>query len=562
MVPPDLAGDIATMEAELETAVDDAKRIELLHSFARRLHYSQPQQALAYARKAVALGALGRERLYQAESYLLIGSIYNHLGKHDRAESNLAKARRLAEGENDRSLVAETLNILGQVYGGRGRYRQGVEALRESLELYREVDPSRVRAVLNNLAPAYSQLGDYASGLECLYQCLPLYEEAGESVLTVELHIGMIHASMQNWEEGRVHTQKALDISRREGNIRGEGSSLKNLATIQAELGDPEGALQSAFAALDIGRKTEHASLIVLSMQSIAACHFMCERLEVSLQWHLDTMEVARELGQTVAVGVEQLNIAIIYQNIGRSDDAIELASQAVMAAESIGYPELERNAHRVLSEVFEARNDVARAFEHFRKATTLNEELLGKEMQNSINRIQMKAEMEQAARDREIFRLKSEKLEMEMQHKAKELTSLAMQLVQKNEMLDELKKQIGNLADAGNGSSENSRELAPIIRQIETSRNSESEWELFEQQFRALHPEFMDGMARRFPDLSPTELKVCALMKINLSSKEIANILCCSVRTVEDHRYRIRTKLGLSKGENLGSWLARGGNV
>lgn len=560
MVPSDSTTDIATMEAELAAATNDARRIEVHHDLARRFHYSQPQQALFHARKALALGAANKERSSQAQSYLLIGGIYHHLGNQERAENNLGKARRLAEGENNRPLVAEALNMLGLVYGGMGRYRQCVESLRESLDIYRDVDPPRARTVLNNLAPAYSNLGDYASGLECLYQCLPLYKEAGESIVAVELHIGSIHANMQNWEEARVHTQRALDIAREEGNVRGQGSALKNLATIHAELGDPEGALHLAAASLDIGRKTEHASLVVLSMQAIAACHFMCRRIEESLHWHVETLKMAHELGQTVAIAVEQLNIATIYANLGESDKAIELASQAATAAEEISYPELERNAHRLLSEIFESRNDVVHAFEHFRKTTALNEELLGKEMQNSINQIQMRAEMEQAARDREIFRLKSERLEMEMQHKTKELTSLAMQLVQKNEMLDELKKQIGNIARSGKGVSENSKDLAPIIRQIEASRNSESEWELFEQQFRALHPEFIDDMARNHPALSPTELRVCALMKINLSSKEIANILCCSVRTVEDHRYRIRTKLGLPKGENLGVWLARGG--
>lgn len=558
MTPHDTGNDIERLEAELEAVDSDERRIDVLHDLVKELMYSQPKRALSYAKKALALGASNKLRSRQAEAYLQIGSLYHHLGNQERAENNLAKARRLAEGENNRPLVAETLNVLGLVYGGMGRYRQCVEILRESLVMYREIDPSRVRTVLNNLAPAYSNLGDYASGLECLYECLPLYEAAGESILSVELHIGSIHANMQNWEEARIHTQKALDIAREEESVRGQGSALKNLATIHAELGDPEGALHLAAASLDIGRRTEHASLIVLSMQTIAACHFMCKRIDESLHWHLEALNMAHELGQAVAVGVEQLNLATIYQTMGESDKAIELASQAAAAAEAITYPELERNAHRLLSEIFEHRNDVPRAFEHFRKATALNEELLGKEMQNSISRIQMRAEMEQAARDREIFRLKSERLAMEMQHKTKELTSLAMQLVQKNEMLDELKKQIGDIARLGSGTSGGANELAPIIRQIETSRNSENEWELFEQQFRALHPEFMDDMARRCPELSPTELKVCALMKINLSSKEIANILCSSVRTVEDHRYRIRTKLGLPKGENLGSWLAR----
>jgi len=560
MASSDTADDIATMEAELAAVENDEERIALLHEYCRRLLYSHPQQALTYAKKALSLAATHKQRSGQALSYLLIGNVHHHLGNHDRAEHHLEKARRLATQSDDRRTIAESLNVLGMVYNGMGRYRQSIESLNESLSLYRDVDPSRVRVILNNLAPVYSQLGDYATGLDCLCQSLPLYEDAGESTAGVELHIGMIHAGMQNWKDARTHTERALDLSRREGNLRGEGSALKNLATIQAELGELDHAIESARAALDIANRTDHASLKVLSMQSIAACLFMCDRIDESLQWHQQTLALAGELDQRVAVGVQHLNIAIIYQRLGNSDEAIPLALQAIAVAEEIGYRELERNAHQLISEMFELRNDAIAALQHFRKAMAINEDLLGREMQNAINRIQMRAEMEKAERDREILRLKTERLELEMQHKTKELTSLAMQLVQKNEMLDELKKQIGGLAASRNGVSGGSGALAPIIRQIETSRNSEKEWEIFEQQFRALHPEFMDEMARSCPELSPTELKVCALLKINLATKEIANILCSSVRTIEDHRYRIRTKLGLPKGGSLGSYLARGG--
>jgi DNA-binding CsgD family transcriptional regulator len=111
-------------------------------------------------------------------------------------------------------------------------------------------------------------------------------------------------------------------------------------------------------------------------------------------------------------------------------------------------------------------------------------------------------------------------------------------------------------MAASNNGDAGSSKQLMPLLRQIETSRNSEQEWDVFESQFRALHPEFMDRMAQAHPDLSPTELKVCALLKINLATKEVANILCCSTRTIEDHRYRIRNKLKLAKGTSLVSYL------
>ena len=66
-----------------------------------------------------------------------------------------------------------------------------------------------------------------------------------------------------------------------------------------------------------------------------------------------------------------------------------------------------------------------------------------------------------------------------------------------------------------------------------------------------------MRMLSQRYPNLTPGELKVCALLKVNLSNKEIANLLSVSIRNVESHRYWIRKKMGLSSDVNLSVYLA-----
>jgi DNA-binding CsgD family transcriptional regulator len=230
--------------------------------------------------------------------------------------------------------------------------------------------------------------------------------------------------------------------------------------------------------------------------------------------------------------------------------------NEALTLAQELGDMQEMMASHRQLSFIHEQLGDIPAAFAHHRESDRIRVEILGQERQNEVVSMQMRYEVEKAEQERELLKLKNQQLHLEMQTRMKELTSLAMQLVQKNEMLDELKQQIASMATSGSGSAPSSQDLAPLLRQIESTRNTEHEWEVFEEQFRALHPEFMDRMAREFPELSPTELKVCALLKINLATKDIANILCCSTRTVEDHRYAIRTKIGLPKGVNLTSHL------
>jgi DNA-binding CsgD family transcriptional regulator len=82
-------------------------------------------------------------------------------------------------------------------------------------------------------------------------------------------------------------------------------------------------------------------------------------------------------------------------------------------------------------------------------------------------------------------------------------------------------------------------------------------DWVKFDTQFAAAHPQFTQKLIATYPDLSPTEIRVCSLLRMNLKSEEIASLFCLSPRSVEFHRYNIRKKLGLKKEQNLPLFLA-----
>jgi DNA-binding CsgD family transcriptional regulator len=94
------------------------------------------------------------------------------------------------------------------------------------------------------------------------------------------------------------------------------------------------------------------------------------------------------------------------------------------------------------------------------------------------------------------------------------------------------------------------------MVREIDAAINDDSAWETFNERFQELHQDFLKTLSGRFPALTPGELRICALLKISLSTKEIASILRVSARTVEDHRNNIRKKLGLSAKENFATFL------
>jgi DNA-binding CsgD family transcriptional regulator len=94
------------------------------------------------------------------------------------------------------------------------------------------------------------------------------------------------------------------------------------------------------------------------------------------------------------------------------------------------------------------------------------------------------------------------------------------------------------------------------MARQIEKGLNSENDWEMFEHLFDQAHENFFKRLKTSFPDLTTSDLRLCAYLRLNLSSKEIAPLLNISVRGVEEKRYRIRKRLGLSSDQGLSDFI------
>ncbi len=177
-----------------------------------------------------------------------------------------------------------------------------------------------------------------------------------------------------------------------------------------------------------------------------------------------------------------------------------------------------------------------------------LAEKLKFEEEQNQIKyKYQLKLEKKEKA----IIQLKNENLETELQHKNTELASAAMNLLQKKAFLrkigEELNKVYLPIKDQIDAS-----EIKKILRHLSSEEKLDEEWKQFSIHFNNVHSNFLITLKEVFPELNAHEMKLCAYLRMNLSSKEIAQLLSISVRGVEISRYRLRKKLKLQPNEDL----------
>ena len=172
----------------------------------------------------------------------------------------------------------------------------------------------------------------------------------------------------------------------------------------------------------------------------------------------------------------------------------------------------------------------------------------------------QLKAKREKLISDKNktettMIRLSNEKLQSEISQKNIELAKNTMSMIQKNELLISIKEEI-DLWKKELGYRLPNKYYDSLNKLIGMGLNSENDWEMFEHLFDQAHENFFKRLKQSYPDLTASDLRLCAYLRINLSSKEIAPLLNISVRSVEEKRYRIRKRLGLSSDQGLSEFI------
>ena len=160
-----------------------------------------------------------------------------------------------------------------------------------------------------------------------------------------------------------------------------------------------------------------------------------------------------------------------------------------------------------------------------------------------------------QKEKEQELIRLEEEKIKSELNHLNNLLAASTMNLVVKNEFLENIRKELNEVKKKGKYS-DTKQALEKIVKDIEITLRLQDDWEQFEYHFDKVHGDFSSRLRKEFQDLTPNEQKLSAFLRLNLNSKEISNLMGVSLRGVEVARYRLRKKLKLDKGQNLSKFI------
>ncbi len=194
-----------------------------------------------------------------------------------------------------------------------------------------------------------------------------------------------------------------------------------------------------------------------------------------------------------------------------------------------------------------------------FRRSSLKAATIIEQEKAAELEKMRREAREEGLQKDFEIARLKSEQLEHDIKHKSGELSNITMNVIRKNEILLDIAARLTKLQQGVKGSKDEKaidKELDHIKVLIRENISHDDDWRNFTRNFDVVYENYMKRLVQKYPNLSSSDQRLCAYIKMGLSSKEIAPLLNISYRSVEMTRYRLRKKMDLPREVNLAEYL------
>lgn len=474
--------------------------------------------------------------------FLQLGEIYSSLGFADTSLEYFLMARRLIDvlREHDpenRELRLREANIImkiGTLKFMLHDYSSSIKDYEEALNIFENLyvekqEPflaERKAAAYNNIAGIHLQQGDFDTALLYYKNALEMTHVNKNEVYesTLSNNIGICYLEKKSFDLADHYFIKSLSIRKAKGDKRGQAQCLNNLGKNQVMQGHFQKALDFFKQALDLGKEIHHAESILISLESLS-------NLNDTLGHHqhaFDYLKEFKQLSDSVYSAESKLAMSSL-----ESDYRLEKERR---------FAQLEAERNKALEERKEIWKYALFGALFFLLLTSI---LLLFLMRGKVRNV--KLEQEKLKLESEKLDLERNKLQENLEYKNRELTSKALFLMKNNELISSIADKL--IEAKSTFRAENQGIIQDIIHELRASQDAHV-WEEFEAHFTQVHSDFYKKLQDQFPNLSANEKKLCAFLRLNLSTKEISAITYQSINSITVARSRLRKKLNL-EGED-----------
>jgi tetratricopeptide (TPR) repeat protein/DNA-binding CsgD family transcriptional regulator len=480
----------------------------------------------------------------------------------------------------------------------RGNFDTALAILDTVVQLYRtEMKDSVGLGVAYTLVGSVNmRKGDLQIALRAVLKAVAILEKEKDLIRLADAYsqLGSVESILTNHQKSIGYNMKALTIYQEKNDRFFESQALNDIGNSYFYLAKYPQALEHLEKSVVLSRTMGSVDLEATALTNIGKTYVALRQYDSAASYLQAGLALAEKSGNKVKV-VEALNdLGDLFLTMDRVPEAVSLLSRAIPIADSINFKEGLLAAYSKRSESRARLKQYREALEDHRKYAIVNDSMYSESKSRQIEEMRTifdteKKEQEIALQQNRIGlleqtakvnrlqnlllilglvflvlaggsgiyalsqkmkrnRLEKEAVDAELAFKQKELTTHALHLAKKNETLENLKQKAKELR----GSDQSANGYQQLIRTINSDLQDDRNWENFVRFFEDVHKDFNSNVSWKYPEITAHEIRMMALIRMSLSTKEIASILNISVPGVKKARQRLRKKMQLPTEDSL----------
>ena len=601
---PDFSNLSPTQKVYLKTVLETLNLTGNIYYFD-----DQYKRAETYYQKSLTISQKAEFTNYIAQAFFDIGYVRYKINNYSKAKELFQKAGHLFKAAKDDRGFYHAMNACGLTANHLGNYSEAYSCFHLALKTAVAINDSLfISDTKINLGILYCEQENPEEGIKLFEDALGYFEKTNnsEAVSDVALNIGVVMKLAGDYNRAHKYMKKSLAIEEQVQVKSRLVSRYYHLAELYLEMNQNK-------KAYDYIRKTLAVAEEIAAKPFTSECNFLLGKyyfMEKDYQQAIKSLTIAvneseKNNDQALMAQINLWYAKALFQ-LKKHNEALVYAQKAYNNAVKLNLLSIQSEAAQILSVCYYDLNRPEKALKWFQVYHNTSDSLNLFEQQKEIKRIEARFNYEKKERENELLRnqtalqeirlknhtitnivlalatllsivviillisrikynralnreqqlLSLQKLDnitKELEGKERELTAKMMFLNQKNELIGRI---ISQLQDLQNAPDVNYKEINVLVNELRSDL-PQGNWREFETQFVQVHPDFYKRLYERFPQLSSHEQRICAFLRMNLNTKEIAAITGRSSKSIEVTRSRIRKKLDLSRSNNLSSFLA-----
>jgi len=544
----------------------------------------------------------------EMKSLQFTGELYQMLGVKDSCRHYIERSIELSEKKEDKKQIAISKSVLARLEQQLGNYPNAIKEFEASLSMFEQIgdtsnvawthydmswvymlsddlDSSMVHGMYgmqyaeairdtqlmggsyNTIGTIHKKLGNFDKAEAIYLKCIEMYE--GKSYLEHLLvgpynNIGLLYKAENKNAQSLDYYDKMEAVARKYQDDTALMTVWINKGSLYNELHDYAKAEKNLIDAIVRAKKTNMSNQLADASNRLAQTYIGQGKYELAKPLVEEAIAMSTSIGSWERELEAQKTAKVYYQWKGNTQGAISAMERVVVLQDSLFQKDMAAQVNTLQQKYQSAKQEATIQKLDAEQKTLKARQLLfllgglsliviggaffyGYYLRNKNQKMRL-------ATDRQMAITERKKVQAELEKKSKELTTNILQLAERNKLLQSYRS---DLIQIGNLPNQESKQLTErLVRRVETAIDDNTIWTRLTEEFKVVHADFLNALGPKGTKFSKAELRLIALLKMNLSSKEIAQILHISAEGVKKARQRLRKKLELDTTQDLQKYI------